>query len=89
MKHGNPFGNISEKQARQIYEDLGLCYEHGQAYNRCGCPSPAEIAEEWSALSVFVKDVPPEPETVGEAVALDWPWTDEDMRDEILNRYPD
>jgi hypothetical protein len=19
---------------------------------------------------------------------LDWPWTDEDMRDELLNRYP-
>lgn len=25
----------------------------------------------------------------GECVPQDWPWTDEDMRDEILNRYPD
>ena len=75
-KRYNPLSNGSIAQAKKMYEDLGLCYEHGQSWDRCGCISP-EQAEEWKALEIVVDLVPPEPiplvrdpDRLGEAVAL-------------------
>ena len=45
-------------------------------------PPPVEFA--LFELRELVYMVPPEPDYT----PADWPWTDEDMRDEIMNRYP-
>lgn len=93
MRYGNPLSNGTEAQARKLYESIGLCYEHGQPFDRCGCPSP-EDQEQWKALDIVVGYVPPEPETVGEAVNVaygtwEFPWTDEECRSELDNHRPE
>ena len=88
-KRYNPLSNGSIAQAKKMYENLGLCYEHGQSWDRCGCISP-EQAEEWKALEIVVDLVPPEPET--EAVNVtswEFPWTDEECRSELDNHRPE
>lgn len=72
-----------QERALKLLVDFAITDEKHRAY--------AMEVEEWKALSILVGYIPPEPDTLTQVIGApeDWPWTDEDMRDEIMNRYPD